>query len=210
MKRSLFGILLATLLVLTGFGAAHAQDAPPTPADEPSLRMPRYVAPAYTTLGTRNADGTPGPNYWQNHSVHDIAIEVAPPGRTVTGTQVVTYTNNSPNPLPFVVVRLYQNVRLPEAMREEPHTPDFLTDGIQIDEFSANGQVMPSGITILASNTTGKASSIRPPSSLATSFRASPPTATPMPACCPAGIWKNTPTAPVVNCTMTLPISTTV
>ena len=143
MKRSLFGLLLSTLLVLTGFAVAHAQDAPATPADEPSLRMPRYVAPAYTTLGTRNADGTPGPNYWQNHSVHDIAIEVAPPGRTVTGAQVVTYTNNSPNPLPFVVVRLYQNARLPEAMREEPHTPDFLTDGIQIDEFSANGQVMP-------------------------------------------------------------------
>ena len=101
MKRSLFGFLLATLLVLTGFAAAHAQDAQPTPADEPSLRMPRYIAPAYTTLGTRNADGTPGPNYWQNHSVHDIAIEVAPPGRTVTGTQMVTYTNNSPNPLPY-------------------------------------------------------------------------------------------------------------
>ena len=107
------------------------------------LRMPRYVAPAYTTLGTRNADGTPGPNYWQNHSVHDIAIEVAPPGRTVTGTQTITYTNNSPNPLPMVVVRLYQNSRLPEAIREENHTADFLTDGIQIEEFSVNGQVMP-------------------------------------------------------------------
>ena len=111
------------MLVLTGFAATHAQDAPPTPADEPALRMPRYVAPAYTTLGTRNADGTPGPNYWQNHSVHDIAIEVAPPGRTVTGTQVVTYTNNSPNPLPIVVVRLYQNSRLPEAIaRRASHT----------------------------------------------------------------------------------------
>ena len=110
---------------------------------EPELRMPRYVAPAYTTLGTRNADGTPGPNYWQNHSVHDIAIEVAPPGRTVTGTETITYTNNSPNPLPMVVVRLYQNSRLPEAIREENHTRDFLTDGIQIEEFSVNGQVMP-------------------------------------------------------------------
>ncbi|MBK8048587.1 MAG: hypothetical protein IPK16_16590 [Anaerolineales bacterium] len=205
MKKSLFGFLLATMLVLTGFAAAHAQDAPPTPADEPSLRMPRYVTPAYTTLGTRNADGTPGPNYWQNHSVHDIAIEVAPPGRTVTGTQTITYTNNSPNPLPLVVVRLIQNSRLPEAVREENHTPDFLTDGIQIDEFSVNGQVMPwatfdascplkrsplpsSGTTISASNTTGKACSIPPLSSSAISFRAFLPTVTPMPACWPVGI----------------------
>lgn len=141
MKRSLFGCLLAALLVLAGFGAARSQDAEPTA--EPGLRMPRYVAPAYKTLGTRNADGTPGPNYWQNHSVHDIAIKVAPPGRTITGTETVTYTNNSPNPLPMVVVRLYQNSRLPEAIREENHTADFLTDGIQIEEFSVNGQVMP-------------------------------------------------------------------
>ena len=143
MNKSLIGFLLATLLALTGFAAAHAQDAPPAPADEPVLRLPRYVAPAYTTLGTRNADGTPGPNYWQNHSVHDIAIEVAPPGRTVTGTETITYTNNSPNPLTLVFVRLYQNSRLPEAMREENRTPDFLTDGIRIGEFSVNGQVMP-------------------------------------------------------------------
>ena len=91
-------------------------------ADAEPLPMPRYIAPAYTTLGTRNADGTPGPNYWQNHAVHDIAIEVAPPGRTVTGTETITYTNNSPNPLPMVVVRLYQNSRLPEATpRRESH-----------------------------------------------------------------------------------------
>ena len=132
MHRSLFGFLLAATLVLAGFGAVQAQDAAPSPAIEPGLPMPRYVAPAYKTLGTRNADGTPGPNYWQNYSVHDIAIEVAPPGRTVTGTQTVTYTNNSPNPLPLVVVRLYQNSRLPEASREDNHSADFLTDGIQI------------------------------------------------------------------------------
>lgn len=142
MKKVFWGILFAAVLGLTGPAAtpARAQDAPPA---EPALRMPRYVAPAYSTLGTRNADGTPGENYWQNHSVHDIAIEVSPPGRTVTGTQTVTYTNNSPHPLPMVVVRLYQNSRLPEAIREENVTPDFLTDGIQIDEFSVNGTVMP-------------------------------------------------------------------
>lgn len=145
-------------VVTPGSSQATAQPAPATtpaelapddaaaagvPANQPELPMPRYIAPAYTTLGTRNADGTPGPNYWQNHSVHDIAIEVAPPGRTVTGTQTITYTNNSPNPLPMVVVRLYQNSRLPEAMREENRTADFLTDGIQIEEFSVNGQVIP-------------------------------------------------------------------
>ena len=124
MTKKLLPILFVAVLALAAFTqSAHAQDAQPTPADEPTLRMPRYIAPAYTTLGTRNADGTPGPNYWQNHSVHDIAIEVAPPGRTVTGTETITYTNNSPNPLPVVVVRLYQNSRLPEATaRRESHT----------------------------------------------------------------------------------------
>src|SRR5690606_28015576 len=34
MKRSAFGFLLAALLVLTGFGAARAQDAPPARSEE--------------------------------------------------------------------------------------------------------------------------------------------------------------------------------
>lgn len=106
------------------------------------LYMPRNVRSAYD-LGSRSMDGLPGPNYWQNSAVHDIQITVMPPGRTVTGAEVITYTNNSRDYLARLPVRLYMNVRLPEAQREENVTPDFLTPGVTIDAFSINGEETP-------------------------------------------------------------------
>ena len=104
--------------------------------------MPRAVEEAYAA-GTRSPDGNPGPNYWQNRSVHDIALTVMPPDRTVQATQTITYTNNAPFELTAVPVRLYQNVHRPTAMREKVYPPEFLTDGITIDSFKVNGQDVP-------------------------------------------------------------------
>ncbi|NTU84432.1 MAG: M1 family metallopeptidase [Chloroflexales bacterium] len=92
--------------------------------------------------GTRSPDGKPGPNYWQNRSVHDITINVAPPSRTISATETITYTNNSPNALPQLVFRVYQNVHQPDARRDEPKPLDSLNAGVQIDAFSVNGQAI--------------------------------------------------------------------
>ena len=151
-----FAIALIALFTLSAYvtptQAAPGVQAASTPAPTasptvappalPDLPIPRYVRPAYAN-GSRSADGKPGPNYWQNDAVHDITIEVAPPGRTITGTATITYTNNSPNPMPFVVFRLYQNVRKPEAQRELDVSDKFFNDGIQIDEFGVNGEIVP-------------------------------------------------------------------
>ncbi|MFN8475137.1 MAG: M1 family metallopeptidase [Anaerolineae bacterium] len=124
-------------------GAAKATDSPKAAAlPAQQLYMPRSVKAAYDS-GTRSPDGKPGPKYWQNHAAHDITIDVTPPNRTITGTQVITYTNNSPNALPAVLVRLYQNAHLPQAVREQNYSPDFLTSGIHIDEFRMNGEAVP-------------------------------------------------------------------
>ena len=104
--------------------------------------MPRNVQAAYD-LGSRSPDGMPGPNYWQNKAVHDISITVAPPSRTISGTETITYTNNSPDYILTLPVRLYMNVRLPEAQREENHSPEFLTSGVHIDEFRVDGEETP-------------------------------------------------------------------
>jgi len=134
--RSVIGLTLALALVAPG--AALAQD----PSAPPALAMPRAVEEAYAA-GTRSPDGNPGPNYWQNRSVHDIALTVMPPDRTVQATQTITYTNNAPFDLAAVPVRLYQNVHRPTAMREKVYPPEYLTDGITIDSFKVNGQDVP-------------------------------------------------------------------
>ena len=106
------------------------------------LYMPRNVKKAYDAA-TRAPDGKPGKNYWQNKAVYNIGISVAPPNRTVTGTEEITYTNNSPNELANLVFRFTLNSHAPEAARENPISTDYLTTGVHIDEYTENGKVKP-------------------------------------------------------------------
>ncbi len=138
MKKTVVFLLLLVMLMLTGCQMAAPPQGTVPPAAPPELYVPRDVSFAYN-LGTRSADGRPGPNYWQNHSVHDMRITVAPPSRTISATQEITFTNNSPYALSALVFKLIENVHRPDAMRAEIYPDGFLTDGIQINEFSVNG-----------------------------------------------------------------------
>lgn len=104
------------------------------------LYMPRNVKLAYAN-GTRSADGKPGPKYFQNRSVHNIRMNIAPPNRTISGSEDITYTNNSPKPLANLILRFELNVHTPEAMRERPVTAEQLTSDVTIDEYAENGKV---------------------------------------------------------------------
>ncbi|MGB4844723.1 MAG: M1 family peptidase, partial [Ferruginibacter sp.] len=59
------------------------------------LYMPKNVQDAYKK-GTRSMDGKPGKNYWQNTADYKIDVKLSPPNRTITGTETIVYTNNSP------------------------------------------------------------------------------------------------------------------
>ena len=126
MKRTLLVIFCISLFLTPTFG----QD----------LYMPRNVKKAYAN-GTRSMDGKPGPKYYQNRSVHNIRMTVAPPDRTIRGSEDIIYTNNSPMPLPVLFLRFELNVHSPEAMRERPVSADQLTSDIVVDEFAENGKV---------------------------------------------------------------------
>ena len=104
-----------------------------------TLYIPRDVKRAYDN-GTRSADGKPGPKYWQNHARYDIAVTAAPPLSTVKGTETITYTNNSPDTLKQLNIKLILNVHRPGAARLGNTEPDYLTSGIQIDTFLINGE----------------------------------------------------------------------
>ena len=140
--RSLVGLALALALVVPGTALAQSPSPTQAPAASPELSVPRAVGAAYAA-GTRSPDGKPGPNYWQNSSVHDMQLTVAPPDRIIRGTQTITYSNNSPRELAYVPVRLYQNAHRPTAPREDARPAAFLTEGITIDAFKVNGTEVP-------------------------------------------------------------------
>lgn len=105
-----------------------------------NLFMPRNVKAAYAN-GTRSMDGKPGPKYSQNKSVHNIRMNIAPPNRTISGSEDIIYTNNSAKALPMLTLRFELNVHTPEAMRERPVSSNQLTSDVSVDEFSENGKV---------------------------------------------------------------------
>lgn len=104
-----------------------------------SLYMPRDIQAAYKK-GTRSADGKPGKNYWQNRGRYSINITAAPPSRTIQGTEDISYTNNSPDTLRNMVIKLFMNIHKAGVARNNGTNADYITPGITIDAFSVNGQ----------------------------------------------------------------------
>ena len=103
-----------------------------------ALMMPQNIKKAYTNE-TRSADGKPGKKYWQNHGRYDINVSVAPPSKTVTGSETISYINNSPTPLKTLMFKLILNIHNPGTARQNNASPDYLTKGIIIDKYVENG-----------------------------------------------------------------------
>ncbi len=89
--------------------------------------LPRNIQNAYFN-NTRSYDGKPGPNYWQNKSKYDIQVKINPEKKTIHGQETVFYTNNSPDTLSKIVIRLYQDIFKIGQMR------DFMIDKNDIHE----------------------------------------------------------------------------
>ena len=117
MKKISFARLLAGAALLLG-GATLAQAQPNLPIVLPSANPPAYDAralfqPDYFKLppvATRTAGGKPGATYWQNAADYQIAASLDEKAARVTATATITYTNNSPDELPFVWLQLDQNL----------------------------------------------------------------------------------------------------
>lgn len=131
MTRCIFFLRLAMGSFLLFFYSSNAQ----------SLYMSRDVKQAYKN-GTRSMDGKPGKNYWQNYGRYDITITAMPPDRTIKGSETIMYINNSPDTLRNPSIKLLLNIHKPGAPRESGTSPNYLTDGVHIDECKVNGQTI--------------------------------------------------------------------
>lgn len=58
----------------------------------------------------RSASGAPGVKYWQQKADYVIAAELNDETQTITGTETITYYNNSPDVLRFLWLQLDQNI----------------------------------------------------------------------------------------------------
>lgn len=63
----------------------------------------------------RTASGAPGPAYYQQQADYKMDIELDDANAKLTGSEVITYTNNSPDVLKYLWVQLDQNMRAKDS-----------------------------------------------------------------------------------------------
>ena len=107
-------------------------------ADAQTLTMPPEIQKAYDN-GTRSLDGQPGQHYWQNHGRYTIALTVMPPASVISGVEQIVYSNNSPDTLKSLNMKLIQNVRRGAGRGG----PGDTSAGIRVDEMLIRGVAVP-------------------------------------------------------------------
>jgi len=115
MKLKLIAGFLPALLIAVNFSFAQQQPAAATTPSTPETKYNYRDAFApffYSKNGNeyRAADGQPGPKYWQNHADYQIAASLNDQTNEITGSETVTYTNNSPQKLGFLWMQVEQNL----------------------------------------------------------------------------------------------------
>ena len=105
------------LALFAGITIARAQTPQDIPAELNSSQT-KYdyheaFAPFFFTKNGneyRAASGEPGPKYWQNRADYQLNAKLNDQTDEITGSEVITYTNNSPQSLGFVWMQLEQNL----------------------------------------------------------------------------------------------------
>ncbi|MEN0056160.1 MAG: M1 family metallopeptidase [Mucilaginibacter sp.] len=63
----------------------------------------------------RSASGAPGPKYWQQKADYDISATLNDDKQRLDGSETISYTNNSPDPLTYLWLQLDENQHKKDA-----------------------------------------------------------------------------------------------
>jgi len=104
---------ILVLLILAGFyQAAFAQGE-----FDPSNNKFRQLGNDLSTPNVyRNAAGKPGHMYWQQRADYQISIKLDDENQRISGTEYITYFNNSPDMLDYLWIQLDQNIRMKDNL----------------------------------------------------------------------------------------------
>ena len=112
---------LLALVVLLSPTLALAQTKT-NPSDK--FRQLEEILP--TPNEQRAASGAPGARYWQQRADYTIEVELDDANQRITGSETITYHNNSPDTLNYLWLQLDQNVFSKDSDTYKTQTaPDF-------------------------------------------------------------------------------------
>ena len=97
----------------------------------------------------RTGSGAPGPKYWQQKADYTISVELNDDNQSITGSETITYTNNSPDVLKYLWLQLDQNILAKENTLRTTNT-GALKDSSAAKTFAANTSEFQGGYNIKA------------------------------------------------------------
>jgi hypothetical protein len=117
---------LVLVLFVVGSFAAIGQDKPKENAPQWKGKFEQLDQILPTPNEYRTGSGSPGPKYWQQQADYEIAAELNDDNQSITGSETITYTNNSPDVLKYLWVQLDQNL-----FAKDSNTPKTSTNSVR-------------------------------------------------------------------------------
>ncbi|MBC5775582.1 M1 family metallopeptidase [Pontibacter sp. KCTC 32443] len=111
---------LLTGLVFFGLAAAPFAGMAQSNTDQSKFKQLQQELPTPNTY--RSASGAPGHQYWQQRADYNIKVELNDENQSITGSETITYTNNSPDVLTYLWLQLDQNIFEPNSMANSTRT----------------------------------------------------------------------------------------
>ncbi len=149
--------IVAALAFATVAFTANAQNADPNQSryDQHKVFSPLF----YQQNGNqyRTAGGAPSAKYWQNRADYKLNVSLDTAKHRITGSAQITYTNNSPDGLPFLWLQLDQNIyredsrgQATSAITGGRFVNKKFTNGAEIKSVSiiSNGKVVPANYLV--------------------------------------------------------------
>ena len=142
-------LLLAAALSFASVGIAQS------PASYDPLKTFAPLTLPDPVNSYRSANGAPGPLYWQNRADYEIYTAIDTATKTLTNTDIITYTNNSPDTLTSLWLNLEQNAyrrdsrnsaHSDEARQANTSTSGYSLDSVEV-ESGDKAAVKPERVT---------------------------------------------------------------
>ena len=104
----------------------------------------------------RDSSGAPGPKYWQNRADYEIHASIDTAAHVLHGSEVITYTNNSPDALASLWLNMEQNIYRRDSRagafaaagrrtgRGEHSTEGYVLESVYVSGFPTEGKAAPS------------------------------------------------------------------
>ena len=113
MKKALY--ILSLVITIQSF----AQDKPEAQKREQGRYDNNKFSQMYDLMATpnmfRTASGAPGPAYYQQQADYKMDVELDDKNTRLSGSETITYSNNSPDHLEYLWLQLDQNQKAPSS-----------------------------------------------------------------------------------------------